>query len=210
MGKSRVAPLKQITIPRLELSAALVAVKVSTMLNVELSYKNIVDIFWTDSTVVLGYISNDSKRFQVFVANRVQQIRNVTSLEQWNYVESEDNPADDASRGLTAEQLVGNIRWLKNIHEKIGHQGRGMTLNELRAKGYWIIGGSSAVGYHISNCVTCQKCRGNVQEQKMANLPKDRTESEAPFTYCGIDYFGPWHIKGRKELKRYGVLFTCL
>ncbi len=78
------------------------------MLNVELSYKNIVDIFWTDSTVVLGYISNDSKRFQVFVANRVQQIRNVTSLEQWNYVESKDNPADDASRGLTAEQLVGN------------------------------------------------------------------------------------------------------
>ena len=86
-----------------------------------------------------------------------------------------------------------------------------MTLNELRINGYWIIGGSSAVGYHIANCVVCQKCRGKVQEQKMANLPTDRMESEAPFTYCGVDYFGPWHIKeGRKELKRYGVLFTCL
>ena len=112
MGKSRVAPLKHITIPRLELSAALVAVKVSTMLNVELNYENIVDVFWTDSKVVLGYVCNDSRRFQVFVANRVQQIRNVTSPKQWNYVESEANPADDASRGLTAEQLVSNARWL--------------------------------------------------------------------------------------------------
>ena len=86
-----------------------------------------------------------------------------------------------------------------------------MTLNELRANGYWIIDGRSAVGHHITNCVVCHKHRGNVQEQKMANLPTDRTKSEAPFTYCGIDYFGPWHIKeGRKELKRYGVLFTCL
>ena len=53
MGKSRVAQLKHITILRLELSAALVAVKVGTMLNIELSYENIVHIFWTDSTVVL-------------------------------------------------------------------------------------------------------------------------------------------------------------
>ena len=45
----------------------------------------------------------------------------------------------------------------------------------------------------------------------MANLPTDKPKSEAPFTYCSVDYFGPWHIKqGRKELKRYGVLFTCL
>jgi hypothetical protein len=112
MGKSRVAPLKHITIPRLELSAALVAVKVSTMLNIELSYENIVNVFWTDSKVMLGYISNDSRRFQVFVANRVQQIRNATSPQQWNHVESEDNPANDASRGLKAEQLVEDTRWL--------------------------------------------------------------------------------------------------
>ena len=84
------------------------------MLNIELSYENIVYIFWTDSKVVLGYISNDSKRFQVFVANHVQQIRNGTSPEQWNYVESEDNQADNASRGLTTKLLLENARWLNS------------------------------------------------------------------------------------------------
>ena len=45
----------------------------------------------------------------------------------------------------------------------------------------------------------------------MADLPEDRLEPDAPFTYCAVDYFGPWTIKdGRKEVKRYGVLFTCL
>ena len=45
----------------------------------------------------------------------------------------------------------------------------------------------------------------------MANLPKDRLEEVAPFTYSAVDYFGPFCIKkGRKELKRYGVIFTCM
>ena len=45
----------------------------------------------------------------------------------------------------------------------------------------------------------------------MADLPEDRVESAPPFTYSGVNYFGPWYIReGRKELKRYGVIFTCL
>ena len=45
----------------------------------------------------------------------------------------------------------------------------------------------------------------------MADLPEDRLEPSPPFTYCGVDYFAPWYIKeGRKEMKRYGVLFTCM
>ena len=45
----------------------------------------------------------------------------------------------------------------------------------------------------------------------MADLPEDRLEPAPPFTYCAVDFFGPWHIKdGRKELKRYGALFTCM
>ena len=59
--------------------------------------------------------------------------------------------------------------------------------------------------------MTCRKLRGALEEQKMANLPEDRLEPAPPFTHCGIDFFGPFVIKeGRKELKRYGVLFTCL
>lgn len=80
MGKARVAPLKMVTIPRLELTAAVVSVRVSEMLRQELQYESVEEIFWTDSKVVLGYIKNGSKRFHVFVANRVQQIRTIRSV----------------------------------------------------------------------------------------------------------------------------------
>ncbi len=66
------------------------------------------EIFWTDSKVGLGYISNESRRFHVFVANRVQLIRDNTNPAQWYYVPSANNPADDASRGLSAERLVNS------------------------------------------------------------------------------------------------------
>ena len=104
-AKSRVAPSKVVTIPRLELTAALTSVRVSTYLNKELDYDNIYNVFYTDSTVVLGYISNEAKRFYIFVANRVQQIRDASSVDQWNFVSSKENTADLASRGVTAEEL---------------------------------------------------------------------------------------------------------
>ena len=100
---------------------------------------------------------------------------------------------------------------IKHYHAKVQHQGRGITTNEVRASGYWIIGASTAVSRAISKCVTCQKLRGVVQEQRMAELPDDRMEPAPPFTNCAVDYFGPLTIKeGRKELKRYRVLFTCM
>ncbi|XP_067055873.1 uncharacterized protein [Acropora muricata] len=100
---------------------------------------------------------------------------------------------------------------IRHIHENTEHQGRGITLNEVRANGYWILGGSGAVSSYISRCVVCRKLRAAPQRQKMADLPEDRVEPAPPFTHCAVDYFGPWNIKeGRKELKRYGVLFTCL
>ena len=84
-------------------------------------------------------------------------------------------------------------------------------MNELRASGYWIVGASSVASSVISKCVTCKKLRGTFQEQQMAELPEDRLEPAPPFTNCAVDYFGPFIIKeGRKELKRYGVLFTCM
>ena len=409
MAKSRVAPLKPVTIPRLELTAALVSVKISAILQRELEYEEITETFWTDSKVVIGYISNDARRFHVFVANRVQQIRDHTSPNQWKYVETDLNPADDASRGQNAQGLIENSRWwigpdflwkppedqqplhdaepmhissddpevrkilamttqikerfallehlkyfsswhkakravavclrlqkkfqvqpkeegqvqtgelrtsvrktnqyvpvntqelqnaeieiiravqseefqeeisllhsdntqqgsqdrsmkvvkktsslyrldpflddngllrvggrlkhadlttavkhpvilprkghvtgliISHFHSMVEHQGRGMTLNQIRSAGFWIIGGSSNVSNHISRCVSCQKLRGTVQEQRMANLPEDRVQPAPPFSYCAVDYFGPWHVKeGRRQLKRYGVLFTCL
>ena len=63
----------------------------------------------------------------------------------------------------------------------------------------------------ISKCVTCRHLMGSQGEQKMADLPKSRIEPAPPFTYCGVDVFGPWHVQqGRTVVKRYGALFTCL
>ena len=100
---------------------------------------------------------------------------------------------------------------VKDCHEKVEHQGRGMTVNEIRARGFWVVGISSAVSSHIHRCVQCKKLRAQTLEQKMANLPEERVEPSAPFTFCGYDCFGPFIIKeGRKELKKYGLLFTCM
>jgi len=403
MGKSRVAPLKPVTMPRLELTAAVCSTRVSRQIHRELEYHIDEDFYWTDSQVVLGYIHNASRRFHVFVANRVQEIHESTQESQWRYIESKENPADEASRGMKGEDFPDS-RWLsgpsflwkeesmwpnsslsskdlqpqesdpevkkattmattltekkslasiaervqrfsdwqkakkaialcikyvkilqarvhqrkvpeiqvdvtsleaagtviirsvqaetlhqeikvlkdkestipteneglpkkqrksirkvstihkldpfidkdgilrvggrlnratmpdaikhpvilprdshvsslvvKCFHEKVMHQGRASTLNEMRSSGFWLIGGAHVVNSVISSCVTCRKIRGSVAEQKMADLPEDRMEDVAPFTYSAVDYFGPFTIKeGRKEMKRYGVLFTCM
>ncbi|XP_074606485.1 uncharacterized protein LOC141859556 [Acropora palmata] len=111
MAKSRVTPLKPVTVPRLELTAAVVSTKISSFLQKELNYQDMQEFFWTDSRVVLGYISNEARRFHTFVANRVQAIRDHACPEQWRYVDTKDNPADDASRALGANELIRSERW---------------------------------------------------------------------------------------------------
>ena len=65
--------------------------------------------------------------------------------------------------------------------------------------------------HFISKCVVCRRLRGTIGGQKMADLPKERIISSPPFPHGGVDYFGPFYIKqGRKDVKLYGVLFTCL
>ena len=112
LGKARVAPLKQTTIPRLELTAAVLAVRVDKMLRKELQLKLEKSVFWTDSTTVLKYICNETRRFHTFVANRVSIIREAANGDQWRYVGSKENPADDASRGMRAETFLKGRRWI--------------------------------------------------------------------------------------------------
>ena len=365
--------------------------RTSLFLRRELKIEDLTEYFWTDSRVVLGYVSNDAKRFHIFVANRVHEIRASTSPTQWNFVASSDNPADIASRGMKADTLVKSELWWKgptflhqpaptlpnecqdhdldpedeeikrskdktdvttnatqvkeatedfaslpkrlerfskwhaakravanclkytrilrqhlqapqsaayrsptvqelqeaehvilkavqqeafprevefgergcvpgsgdlsrldpclrdgllrvgerlnrsmlptqlenpviiprqgavtrmlvdHYHGKTQHSGRGITLSAIRAAGYWIIGGRSKVASHILHCVGCKRLRGTAQQQKMADLPPDRSQEVAPFTYAAVDAFWPFYIKEkRSQVKRWGLLFTCL
>nr|XP_039264588.1 uncharacterized protein LOC120340408 [Styela clava] len=120
LGKSRVTPRKQITIPRLELCSAVLAVKLSRFVLKELEYKVNNVYYWTDSTSVLQYLSNTSARYHVFVANRVAQIRNSSAIVQWRHVDTKNNPADVASRDLSPRCIDKAISWF-NAPEFLWH-----------------------------------------------------------------------------------------
>ena len=404
-GKSRLAPIKSTTVPRLELTAATLSVRIGQMIKKELEKNHLAMIYHTDSTTVLRYILNEQRRFKVFVANRVQLIRDCSNPRQWRYVPSPFNPADEASRGVNVTTLADEPqRWLKGpaflwkeekewpnqlfttnytipeddqelkcistcavdvcesamntlqklvsyfsswhrlkkaiavylhlkellkqkckkyvahnnterkppfslldiesaenaiikyvqnsnfnseiksmtnatkaentrsrvtrevrilrrsnsirrldpyidyngilrvggrlrranlseevkhpiilprrsevttmiirqAHEELGHAGRAHVLSKLREK-YWIIGANAATRHLIYKCVICRRIKAPLSEQKMSDLPSARLQPAPPFTYVGMDYFGPFLIKeGRKTNKRYGVVFTCL
>ena len=111
MGKARLAPLKSVSIPRLELLAATLAVKVQRTVKheLELIYDDV--YYWTDSTTVLYYLRNQEKRYKIFVANRVAAIRDNSKIEDWRYVNTEDNPADYAQ----STELVWILDFKTNI-----------------------------------------------------------------------------------------------
>ncbi|XP_063965022.1 uncharacterized protein LOC135156447 [Lytechinus pictus] len=112
IAKSHLAPLKRMTIPRLELMAAALAVKLDAFLRRELEIPIKRSVYWTDSTIVLQYIRNEDKRFHTFVANRIAAIRDQSVPSQWHYIKTQCNPADDVTRSMTADELKANSRWL--------------------------------------------------------------------------------------------------
>ncbi|CAC5390484.1 unnamed protein product [Mytilus coruscus] len=104
----------------------------------------------------------------------------------------------------------------RHYHELTCHQGRHMTEGALRSGGFWVIGSKRLVSTIIRQCVTCKKLRGQFKVQKMSDLPEDRLTPGPPFTFVGIDTFGPYQIIHRKtrgssiNQKRWAILFTCL
>ncbi|XP_049341522.1 uncharacterized protein LOC125806060 [Astyanax mexicanus] len=105
MGKSKLAPRPAHTIPRLELCAAVLAVQMYELIRDEMDMHVDTVRFFTDSKIVLGYIHNSSRRFYVYVSNRVTRIRRSTNPDQWTYIHTDHNSADHATRFMLAEQL---------------------------------------------------------------------------------------------------------
>ena len=112
MRKSRLSPLKPVTIPRLELSAATLSTSLDWLIRDEIEYSIETPIFWTDSTCVLRYVENDEKRYDTFVANRVSAIREQSLPSRWRHVDTKLNPSDNASRGISADDIIQSPCWM--------------------------------------------------------------------------------------------------
>ncbi|KAK3702063.1 hypothetical protein QZH41_004213 [Actinostola sp. cb2023] len=303
MGKARLAPIKTMTIPRLELTAATVSTRMGHLLKSELD-ENPSFTYHTDSTTEnpaddasrglgaqslldnkrwlngpkfllltehewpeqpfsMGEVEKDDPEKAVAVFLRVRKIlreraqkrikaygREIQVLDRINEVEELH---DRTKRKMIKTEIKktssiycldpyldqGTLRVggrlsranlpphsvhpiilprenhvtaliIKEAHKILGHTGRGHVLSRLRER-YWIISANAAVRHVLSKCVICRRSRGKPNQQKMADLPKERVTPAPPFTFTGVDYFGPYIIKtGRKEVKRYGALFTCL
>ncbi|CAM4638688.1 unnamed protein product [Leuciscus chuanchicus] len=111
MARSRVAPKRQQSIPRLELCAALAGAQLAKLVRNELTLSISQTILWTDSMTVLEWIQSDSCRYKVLVGTRVTEIQELTDHSSWRYVNTQDNPADDITRGKTLQSLAEPSRW---------------------------------------------------------------------------------------------------
>ncbi|KAK8374078.1 hypothetical protein O3P69_015518 [Scylla paramamosain] len=111
--KAKLAPIKKLIIPRLKLCTAILSAKADKQLRRDIELLVSQSVFWTDSTAVVQYIRNTKRRFLIFVANHVGMIHDMSEPEQWRYVSSESNPADDASRGVEGDRFTSETRWLR-------------------------------------------------------------------------------------------------
>ncbi|GBM13717.1 hypothetical protein AVEN_251265-1 [Araneus ventricosus] len=108
-SRSRVAPLKPVTVSRLELLACTIGMRLMKTIKQDLNMEDVISFYWTDSMNTLHWIKNEEE-WGVFVMNRVREIRNYSSKNEWNHVPGTMNPADLPSRGCSMDTLISK-RW---------------------------------------------------------------------------------------------------
>ncbi|XP_062534704.1 uncharacterized protein LOC134203884 [Armigeres subalbatus] len=110
-AKSRVAPLKRLSIPRLELSAAVLAARLHAKILEALDMAISASYFWSDSSVTLEWLRSPPHVWKTFIANRVSEIQTTTHGSQWNHVAGTYNPADLITRGMKVDEFLSSDLW---------------------------------------------------------------------------------------------------
>ncbi|KRX87039.1 hypothetical protein T4E_1061 [Trichinella pseudospiralis] len=116
MSKTRIAPVKRVTVPRLKLMAALITARLIAFVKTSLEMKFSKVAYWTDSQIALRWIQGDSYRWKSFVGNRVESILELTDAQWWRHCSTTDNPADILTRGCRMKDLVSNNLWWHGPH----------------------------------------------------------------------------------------------
>ncbi|XP_068149533.1 uncharacterized protein [Drosophila tropicalis] len=110
-SKTRVAPLKPVSIPRVELMAAVLGLRLTKFIEPEISVTVCQRIFWTDSKDVLCWIRSDARKYNQFVALRVGEILEDSDVLSWRWVPTQHNVADDGTKWTKMPDMTGNSRW---------------------------------------------------------------------------------------------------
>ncbi|XP_053691724.1 uncharacterized protein LOC128740217 [Sabethes cyaneus] len=213
-AKSRVTPLSSKSIPRLELSAALL---LSHLLEHVMKCTSLVApiYLWTDSTITLDWISAPPSTWKTFVSNRVAEIQELTATAIWNHVPSEDNPADFLSRGTSLRNLIENVlwwhgpAWIRTVNEpwpaKYASRKQISDVSEFRqvvalpvlTTSDEIIDRYSSLTHLVRVAAWCRRFRENARRQEIDRITGSLSPSELNNALIGLvgrvqeEEFGP-------------------